>query len=92
MKKKEKSNSSSSMGTGKPAAEKRKKDSHRIRIGMDFDSKISKLHNQEVVDKYLAKYGFRLNPRIKVEFCPMVLTFLRLRLMMVYMCILRTWR
>ena len=37
---------------------------------MDFNPKISRICNQEEVDKYLAKYGFRLNLGIKVEFCP----------------------
>ena len=37
---------------------------------MDFDLKISRLCNQEEVDKYPMKYGFRLNPGIKVKFCP----------------------
>ena len=42
----------------------------RIRIGMDFNPKTSKLHNQENVNKYLARYSVCLNPEIKVEFCP----------------------
>jgi len=36
---------------------------------MDFDPKTSKLRNQED-NKYLASYGFFLNPRIKIKFCP----------------------
>jgi len=39
--------------------EKRKRTSHRTRIGMDFDPKTFKLHDQEAVDKYLTYYGFR---------------------------------
>ena len=70
MKKGDKSSSSSSMGTGKPTAEKKgKKAFHRTTITMDFDPKTSRLRNQEEVDKYLAKYDFCLNPGIKVEFC-----------------------
>jgi len=79
------------MGKGKHVVEMGNRASHRIRIRMDFDPKTSRLHNLEV-DKYLVKYDFRLNMGIKFEFCPMVLTFLRLRLMMVYICILRFWR
>jgi len=36
---------------------------------MDFDSKTTKLHCQEV-DEYLTKNGVHLSPRFKVEFCP----------------------
>ena len=50
--------------------EKGKITSHRTRIRLDFDSKTSKIHNQEVVDIYLASYGFRLNLGIKLEFYP----------------------
>ena len=70
MKKGDKSSSSSGMGTGKPTTEKGKKAFHRTTITMDFDPKTSRLRNQEEVDKYLAKYGFRLDPGIKVEFWP----------------------
>jgi len=38
---------------------------------MDFDSKNTKLHDQEAVDKCFASYEFRLNPGIKIEFCPL---------------------
>ena len=70
MKKRDKSNSSSDMGKGKPAAEEKgKRAFHRTRIRMGFDPKTSRLRNQEELDKYLAKYDFRLNPGIKVEFC-----------------------
>ena len=63
-------------GKGKAATgEKEKIASHRTRIRMNFDPKTAKLYNQEV-DKYLASYGFSLNPGIKIEFAPMVLTFL----------------
>jgi len=66
----EKSSSSGGMGKGKAATEEKgKRASHHIRIRMDFDLKISRLHNQEV-DKYLVNYDFRLNPEIKIEFCP----------------------
>jgi len=37
---------------------------------MDFDPKTTKLHSQKEVDKYLAKYGAHLSPRIKIEFFP----------------------
>jgi len=50
--------------------EKGKKASHHTRIGMDFDSKTSKLRDQEVVDKYLASYEFHLNSGTKIKFCP----------------------
>ena len=61
----------SDVGKGKAAMEgKRKRASHRTRIRMDFNPKTSKLHDQEATDKYLASYGFRLNSRIKIEFCP----------------------
>ena len=71
MKKREKSSSSKGMGKEKPVMEEKgKKIYHRIRIGMDFNPKTLKLHNQEVVDKYLAKYSFQLNSVIKIEFCP----------------------
>ena len=36
---------------------------------MAFDPKTTKLHNQEDVDEYLAKYGICFNHGIKVEFC-----------------------
>ena len=52
------------------AEEMGKRASHRTMIEMNFDPKTSRLHNQEEVDKYLANYGFRLNPGIKIEFCP----------------------
>ena len=66
----EKSHTADGLGKGKASAEEGKMSSCRTRIGMDFDPKISKLHNQNDVDKYLAQYGFRLNPGIKIEFCP----------------------
>jgi len=50
--------------------EKGKRGSHRTRIRMDLDTKTSKLCDQEAVDRYLVSYGFRLNLRIKIEFCP----------------------
>jgi len=56
---------------GKDAVEEKgKRASHRTRIGMDFDPKISKLRDQEAVDRYLVSYGFRLNSGIKIEFLP----------------------
>ena len=58
------------VGKGKATAEKGKRASHRTRMRMDFDSKTSKLCNQEEVDEYLASYGFCLNSEIKTEFCP----------------------
>ena len=61
----------SGAGDGKSAVEKGKRASHHTRIVMDFDLKTSKLRDQEVVDKHLASYGFRLNPGIKIEFCPL---------------------
>ena len=58
-------------GKGKAAAEEKgKRTSHHTRIELNFDLKTSKLHSQEDVDKYLASYGFILNPGIKIEFCP----------------------
>ena len=69
--------------------EKGKRSHFRTRIGMDFDSKTTKLHNQEDVDDYLAKYGVCLNPGIKVELCPMVLMSLWPHLTAVYACIPR---
>ena len=36
---------------------------------MNFDPKTTKLHEEEV-DEHLTKYGVRLSPEIKVEFCP----------------------
>ena len=50
--------------------EKKKRTSRHTGIGMDFDPKTSKLHNQEAVDKYLASYGFCWSPGIKIEFYP----------------------
>jgi len=56
---------------------------------MDVNTKTSKLHDQEAVDKYLAIYGFRWSPGIKIMFCPTMLKFLWPRLiMMVCICIL----
>ena len=68
MKKGDKSSSSSGIGKGKPAVEKGK------RASIIPGSRWTSIHkppgsNQEEVDKYLAKYGFLLNPEIKVEFC-----------------------
>ena len=37
---------------------------------MDFDPKTYKIRDQEAVNKYLASYGFRWSPGIKIEFCP----------------------
>ena len=70
MKKVEKSSSSSGMDKGKPTVEENEKRASHCRIGIDFDPKTSRLRNQEEVDKYPTKYGFRLNLGIKVEFCP----------------------
>jgi len=50
--------------------EKGKRAFHRTKIGMDFDLKTFKLRDQEAVNKYLVNYEFRLNPGIKIEFCP----------------------
>ena len=77
MKKREKSAMISNAGKEKAMVEEEGKiTSHRTRIRMDFDSKTSKLHNQEAMDIYLASYGFHLNLGIKLEFYPMVLMFL----------------
>ena len=71
MKKGEKSSVVDDAGKGKVVAkEKGNRTSHHTRIGIDFDPKISRLHNQEEVDKYLTNYGFCLNPGDKIEFCP----------------------
>jgi len=40
------------------------------RVDMNFNPNTTELHKQEEVDEYLAKYGIRLSPEIKVEFCP----------------------
>ena len=57
-------------GKGKAATEEKgKRASYHTKIRMDFDSKTSRLHNREEVDKYLKNYDFRLNPGIKIEFC-----------------------
>jgi len=71
MKKGEKSGSSDRLDIEKSITEEKgKRTSHRIRIGVDFDPKTSKLRDQEAVDKYLADNGFCLSPGIKIEFCP----------------------
>jgi len=71
MKKGEKSGVVGSMGKGKTAVEKKRKRASQLkRIGIDFDPKTSRIHNQEEVDTYLANYGFRLNIGIKIEFSP----------------------
>ena len=71
MNKGEKSTMISDAGKGKfVVEEKGKRASHRTRIGMDFDSKTSKLRDQEAVDRNLVSYGFRLNSGIKIEFLP----------------------
>ena len=41
------------------AKEEGKRASYRTRIGMEFDPKTSKPHDQEAVDKYLASYSYR---------------------------------
>ena len=90
MKKREKSGTISNMGKRKVAVEeKRKKASSHTRIGMNFNSKISQLHNQEEVDKYLVNYGFHLNPEIKIEFCLHGVGVSLAPPKMVYLCILR---
>jgi len=71
MKKGETSVMISGTGKGKAAVEEKgKRASHHIRIGMDFDRKTSKLHDQEAVYKYMANYEFHLNLGIKIKFCP----------------------
>ena len=61
----------SSAGKGKATAEEKEKRSQfRTRIGVDFDPRTTKLHSQEEVDEYLAKYDICLSSEIKVEFCP----------------------
>ena len=76
MKKGDTSATISGAGDGKTAVEeKRKRASHRIRIRMYFNPKTFKLRDQEAVDKYLASYEFCLNLGIKIEFCPLMLTF-----------------
>ena len=61
----------SGAGKGKAMAEEKgKRASHRIRIRMDFNPKISKLRDQEAMDRYLASYAFRLNLEIKIEIFP----------------------
>ena len=71
MKKGEKYVMVSGAGKGKVAVEENgKRASHRTNIGMDFDLKTFKFRNQDVVARYLARDGFRLNPGIKIEFCP----------------------
>jgi len=60
-----------SVGTGKATEKEKGKRFHfRTMIGMDFDPKTFRLRNQEDVNKCLARYGVRLNSRIKVEFFP----------------------
>ena len=71
MKKGEKSSPSDRSDKGKSIIDENgKRTSRHTRIGMDFDLKTSKLHDQEAVDKYLANYGFRWSSGIKIEFCP----------------------
>ena len=71
MKKGEKFDTVSGANEGKATVEEKgKRASHRTRIEMDFDSKTSKLPNQEAGGKYLASYSFHLNLGIKIEFCP----------------------
>ena len=94
MKKGEKSAMMSSVGDGKAAVEeeKGKRASHHTRIGMDFDPKTSKLCDQETVDKYLASYGFCLNPGIKIMFYPLNVNISQPRLKgRVYIYIPRFW-
>ena len=50
--------------------EKGKRSQFRTWAGMDFDPRITKLQSQTNVDEYLARYGVRLSPEIKVELSP----------------------
>ena len=71
VKKGEKSDTVGGAGKGKAAVEEKgKRASHRTRIRMNFDTKTSKLNNQEAADRYLASYDLRSNLGIKIEFCP----------------------
>ena len=69
MKKGEKSSVVGSAAKENAVAKEKESDLSLYQSGMDFDPKKSKLLNQEEVDKYLVKYGFRLNLGIKIEFC-----------------------
>jgi len=93
MKKGEKSGTVDGAGKGKTAVEEKgKRDSHRTRIMMDFNSKTSKLFNQEALDKYLTSYGFHLNPGIKNGFCPHGVDIsLAPSNRMVYICMFWQW-
>ena len=56
---------------GEAVAEQKGKRSHfRTRVGMDFDPRTTKLHNQKDVRVYLTKYSVHLSLGIEVEFCP----------------------
>jgi len=77
MKKGEKSDTVSDASKEKAMMqEKWNRASHSTMMGIYFDPKNSKLCDQEAVDKYLDSYDFYLNPGIKVNFAPTVLTFL----------------
>ena len=71
MKKGETSATINSAGKGKAVVEdKGNGASYHTRIRMDFAPKISKLRDEEVVDRYLTSFGLHLNPGIKIEICP----------------------
>ena len=69
MKKGETSSMIIDAGDGKAAVEEKgNRSSHHIKVGMDFDPKTFKLHNQKAVDKNSARYRFYLICRLKLNF------------------------
>jgi len=73
------------------AKERRKRSQFRTRVDMDFDPKTTKLHSQEEVDKYLAKYGVHLSQRSRSSFALRALILLCLHPMAVSTCIPKFW-
>ena len=61
----------------KTVEEKGKRFYFRTKLGMDFNPRTMRLHSQADVDEYLARYGVRLYPIIKVKFCPQDTEFVK---------------
>jgi len=47
------------------------------RVSMNFDSRTTKLDSQTDVDEYLARYGVRLSPGVRVKLCPQDTEFVK---------------
>ena len=75
MKKESKSDATSGTSRSKAVVEEKgKRSQFRTRVGMNFDPRTTKLHDQAYVDEYRVKYCVCLSPRSRSNSTPRILS------------------